>query len=105
MASKVLKPLIIKEFYIFLQIGKSFLDQLGIVDNQHAVNLLMEEFIQGRNSEEISSEDLKILDNITNKMKEQFGLNITNSFTKIATSKCPEMIIHVCKCKGSLVSL
>ena len=74
------------------------MDQLGIVDNEHAVKLLMEEFIQGRNSEEISSEDFKILDNITNKMKEQFGLNITSSFTKIATSKCPEMIIYVCKC-------
>ena len=87
-----------KEYYIYLQIGKSFLDQLGIVDNQHAVGLLMEEFIQGRNSEEMSSEDSKILDNITKKMKEQFGLNKTNLFTKIATSKCPEMIIYVCKC-------
>ena len=83
------------------------MDQLGIVDDQRAVDLVMEEFIQGRNnnSEELTLEDSKMLKNITKKMKEQFNFEMKSyPFTKIAGNKCQDVIIQVCKCEFIIMS-
>ncbi len=84
------------------KVSKSFLEPLGVNNNSKALSLLTEEFIDGykqgtNGSLARSQEDFRTIDDLTARLEKYYNWNKMKSITQMATQKCSDMIVYVCK--------
>ncbi len=79
-----------------IQLTKSFLVSLGANDHPQIETLIIEEFIQGVESRQQTSEELNILANVT-KILEGLQMNGSKQFVEMATQQCSDLLIYVSK--------
>ncbi len=82
-----------------IQVTKSFLHSLGLIDNPVTKKMMVDELIDGIKDETIvrTKEDNLTMANLTNKMQDIFKWDGKKSFLFMAAQKCSDMILHVCK--------
>jgi hypothetical protein len=85
---------------LFSQLSFSFLEPLGINQNSKAKQVMLEEFIKGKKFDsnqtlKRSNEEEDILNEIKEKLKENYDWNENTSFARMAGQNCSDMIVHV----------
>ena len=84
------------------QVSKSFLEPLGVNNDSKALALLIEEFIDGYKQDtntlmSRSQEDFNKIDALSANLEKFYNWNKRNAITQMATQKCSDMIVYVCK--------